>query len=139
MGKLVLVKNVQISVAIHTALTAMAGKLAAERGKKPKLREMVEEAVLARWPDLATMEGVVSEPASEEDAGEVFGRLLQAVFTPSPDVNNPNANIDALGGSVAGSFGQKVRLKDLAYHLRGSAAPIGTLVELIQDFERVGK
>lgn len=158
-------RAIQIDAAIGQALENKAAEMTqlskAGGGKRVTIKALVEEAVLARWPDLRLQPGVatmaeLSEPATlpatptqpVDPQAFVFDRIIQAVLcgpggldgSPESEGLERNASIEALDGTAVGSFGQEIRLRDLAYHLRAvmTVRVIGSLGELMKDYEEAG-
>jgi hypothetical protein len=147
-------KSIQIDAALVDGLAELAdrltnetreatdssddGSVSGKRRPRVTIRSIVEEAVLGKWPDLRLGAGVTSAPDTEESKRAVFDAILAAVYRPA-GIEAQNAAIDKLDGGVVGSFGQRLGLRELAYHLRANGErPIGTLDELVKDFEGMG-
>lgn len=135
------VKPVQIDAAVLEALRAKAKTLSAQTGARVTIRSLIEEAVIARWPELAgapppQAEGTATAAvAAPHDPSTIaFNKILDALYG-AASVIAANAAIQALDGSVSGSLGQPISLRDLAYHLRSAEAPIASLAELVRDYE----
>ena len=78
--------------------------------------------------------------AEQAAADQVFERLLQVLFLNSGPIAQ-NSAIEALEGVAVGSFGNEIRLRDLAYHLRSAldkGALIGSMSELVKHYEESG-
>lgn len=157
-------RAIQIDAAIGQALENKAAEMTqlskAGGGKRVTIKALVEEAVLARWPDLRLQPGVatmaeLSGAASATSAAStipaqpvdpqafVFDRIIQAVLCGGDgelEGLERNAGIEALDGTAVGSFGQEIKLRDLAYHLRAvmMVKVIGSLGELVRDYEEAG-
>jgi hypothetical protein len=138
MAKVAKSSAVQISNAVHAALTARAADETLKRGKRVTIKDLVEEAVLGHWPAMRQAPGVVTVVDGIEQHNELLVPLLTAAFT-SADPVESNAAIEQLKGEVSGSFGQKIKLKDLAYHLRSATNSIATMRDLITDYEGTWK
>lgn len=127
---------VQIGSAMHAALIAKLRELQSSSlagAKRVTLRSMIEAALVARWPDLRDGADQAIVSAIDAERSAVFDRIVAAVF------GAPAAAIEALDGEVTGSAGQPIRLRDLAYRLKATSAPIGSIDDLLADYERGAK
>lgn len=147
-------RMIQIDPAIGAALDRLVQGMTAQVGKRVTLRSVVEEALLARHPELRLMAQVATEPAQQQQQQPsppppapvaapnpeeyLMSAILSAVFSGSEELEQ-NAAIERLEGVVIGSYAQEIRLANLAYHLRSlmleGGAPVSTLAELVADYE----
>lgn len=137
---------IQVDSAILEGLKLVAAeRSAATDGKRVTIRSLAEEAILSHFPDLRLMAQAVTAAvggggAEQAAADQVFERLLQVLFLNSGPIAQ-NSAIEALEGVAVGSFGNEIRLRDLAYHLRSAldkGALIGSMSELVKHYEESG-
>lgn len=159
---------VMIDPAIGAALERVAQEATLATGKRVTIRAVVESALLATHPEIRLEPGVVSAdvdpnvqltldappvvapapvpppvtPVIPPDPGAyLMDQILMALLASGDEIEQ-NMAIERLDGMAIGSYGQEIRLANLAYHLRGTmqetnGPAIGTLVELIKDYENV--
>lgn len=133
-------ENPNTSVAMTKGLHQRLGLLAADEtvqtGKKVSIRELVERAVLEKWPQLiATLE---SDPAvagfhTAVAPDDLFANLLNAAIA------DGNSAIDQLNGEIDGTLGQQIPLRNLAYYLRramNAGLDVASLETLIEAYEK---
>lgn len=135
---------VQIEQSIHHAISRLAKSKGDEEGRRVTNRELVEAAILAHYPTIRMTDGVETAPAADDGqmtlVDPVFNHLLSILFC-STDPAQQNEQIESLEGSITGSFGQSLSLRDLAYHLRArsnTGQPIGSMINLVKDYEEFG-
>lgn len=123
-------KAIQIGIAMHAALNERIARLAMADGKtRVTLRDLIEDAVRRAYPDLVEQagdDGVLQLDANESAAE--FNRLLGAAFS--------GIDLSTIMGAVAGSYGQRVLLSDIAAAVRSGQATGSTLDELVRSFEQ---
>src|SRR5687768_7392312 len=123
---------VQISSSLHAAIKRLAAQQTADTGQHVTIRGLLEEAILARYPELrVTTAAVTAVTAGVEQ--DIALMLMTAVYA-TGDPTEQAARIEELEGSVVGRFGQQIKLRDLAYHLR-SIGGTASLADLIRDYE----
>lgn len=132
------------TVAISRDLMARLQRIAAEQraaqGKRVTAKQLVEEALLSRWPQLGAKPPAAAIPGADEPpaAGdELMSTIIGAVVLEADPVKTVQA-IEHLGGTVDGTMGQSIRVRDLAYHFRTALAAnsgICTIRQLILDYE----
>jgi hypothetical protein len=128
---------VQVSAEIHRVLIDIANQRAVAESRKVSIREVLEEAVRAHYPQAAmttSAPGALIAPASDIQSSAIMAQLIDIVML-EPDPIAQSRRIEALEGAISGSFGQAIRLRDLAYCLRSAEAPIDGLQSLIAVYE----
>jgi hypothetical protein len=162
------VAPVAISAEVHQAIGRIAEQRTGAEGKRITIRQVIEDAVRAHYriffieeapskpatdPRQGVLEALIGfaepeirraiskieddEEPSADPIEEVFGQLIEAAFAGGSPQEQSKA-VEGLFGTVAGSFRQRIKLKDLAYHLRTSSAPIASMADLIEDYEAGG-
>lgn len=132
-------RPVQMRTDVHAGLTRLAAERTQAEGRRVTLRQLVEDAVRAQYPELSGVGDAL--PARRSDAldEQIFGQLVMAALESDP-AEGARA-IEGLTGTVPGSFGQALRLRDLAYYLRSAMdaqsaeSGVGSLGELIAAYE----
>ena len=130
--------QVALSSEWHAALTRLAANRAMTTGKRETIRGLVEAALKAMY---GANPAAVSAAANRDAAGlkgpeEALREIVHAA------ASGGNSEIDALTGIWPGSTGAEIRLRDLAYHLRGQSAAdqeavmAGGIAVLIESYEK---
>lgn len=129
---------VQISKILHTAVVGKVAELSKSSGKRVTITALIETAILIAYPDLGEPVASAASEAAEQQAAAQLDSVMAALYCSSDPVE-VNAAIEQLDGSVQGSAGQPIKLRDLAYHLRSTQSAIGSMRELIADYEGGGR
>lgn len=133
-------KPIQIGADYHAALERLSERKFKETGFVHTFRRLVEDALNAHYPELLkSVQSAEKARAEAEDADRVIFEQLMKVAILEPDPAEQNRLIEGLAGSVKGSYGQAIKLKDLAYYLRGTDKGPITLRELVEYYEGIKK
>lgn len=159
-------KPVVIDPEMHSIIAEIASEKKDQVGRARgfTIRDVVEEALIAHYPRIRKLMGDRIAASSGAEAGDAtptpgpsqapeaggelpsgipfveddpltgFDLLLSVIFS----ADGGNSAVEALNGYVAGSLGQWVSMRDLAYHLRSAldeGKMIGSIEELVADYE----
>jgi len=144
---------VNIPAYLHQALQQLSAARTVSSGQKVTIRQLIEDALKEKYgivePDASEgaamgvgspAQAAIAAPpiALNESDDQKFSRIVHAAFAADDTLAGKARSAEELAGTAAGSFGQRIKLKDLAYHLRSTETPVGSLAELIADYEAGG-